>query len=320
MFGSKGQVYATQQNGGKHKMQNTNAHVSNFQPRVSVILPTYNRAEIIKKCIDSVLLQSYDNWELIICDDCSTDDTENVCRQYSAKMPNIRYIKSSVRNGLPKNRNIGLKRAKGKLIFFIEDDLALERECLEVLVTTYDGLKANESVGGIAPRLIERCGEVYPGKEPFIFNKLTGEVTNNYMVCSEHISEVVTLHACSMYPKTLLEVVGGYEEEAYIGNFLREETDLNFRIKKLGYKFYFQPNAVAQHNRIESGGCRTGTLVYREIYSFRNHLVFLLRIFGVKSIYMIPSYIISYSLQFLRYIIRSVIIALKHRLNKNSNI
>jgi GT2 family glycosyltransferase len=54
-------------------MQSTNIHASTSRPRVSVILPTYNRAGIISKCIDSVLLQSYNDWELIICDDCSTD-------------------------------------------------------------------------------------------------------------------------------------------------------------------------------------------------------------------------------------------------------
>jgi len=299
-------------------MQNTNIHTSISRPRVSVILPTYNRAGIISKCIDSVLLQSYNNWELIICDDCSTDNTEEVCRQYSAKMPNIQYVKSSVRNGLPRNRNIGLRRAKGELVFFIEDDLFLENNCLATLVTTYDNLKVNNSVGGIAPRLIVKNMMVYPDKEPFIFNKLTGEITNNYMVCSDHVSEVVTVHACSLYAKATLEMVGGYEENAYVGNFVREETDLNFRIKKLGYKFYFQPNAVAQHNQIKSGGCRTSTLVHREIYSFRNHLVFIFRIFGAKSIYMIPSYVISYSLKFLRYGVRITFTALKHALNMNS--
>lgn len=299
-------------------MQSTNIHASTSRPRVSVILPTYNRAGIISKCIDSVLLQSYNDWELIICDDCSTDNTEDVCRQYSAKMPNIQYVKSRVRNGLPRNRNIGLRRAKGELVFFIEDDLVLEDDCLATLVTTYDNLKVNNSVGGIAPRLIEENRMVYPDKEPFIFNKLTGEVTNNYMVYSDRVSEVVTVHACSMYAKAPLEAVEGYEENAYVGNFIREETDLNFRIKKLGYKFYFQPNAVAQHNQIKSGGCRTSTLVHREIYSFRNHLVFILRIFGAKSIYMIPSYIISYSLQFLRYSVRVTVTTLKKVLHTGS--
>lgn len=283
-------------------MQDTSMHTNTSQPRVSVILPTYNRAEIITKCIDSVILQSYNNWELIICDDCSTDNTEDVCRHYSTKMSKVQYLKSSSRNGLPKNRNIGLKQARGELIFFIEDDLVLERECLEILVATYDNLRINNSVGGIAPRLIEKNGKIYPNKEPFIFNKLTGEITNNYMICLENTSEVVTLHACSLYPKTLLEVIGGYEEKAYIGNFYREETDLNFRIKKMGYKLYFQSNAVAHHNRIESGGCRTGLFIRNELYTIRNHLVFLLRIFGIKAIYMIPFYIIKYPLRALRFV------------------
>ena len=285
-------------------MQDISMHTSTSQPRVSVILPKYNRAGIITKCIDSVILQSYNNWELIICDDCSTDNTEDVCRYYSTKIPKVQYLKSGSRNGLPRNRNIGLKQAKGALIFFIEDDLVLERECLEILVTTYDSLRAKNSVGGIAPRLIEKNSKIYPNKEPFIFNKLTGEIINNYMVCSEHISEVVTLHACSIYPKTLLEEIGGYAEKAYIGNFYREETDLNFRIKKEGHKLYFQPNAIAHHNRIASGGCRTSQLMRNEVYTIRNHLVFLLRIFGIKAIYMIPFFFLNRSLRSLNYIVR----------------
>lgn len=281
-------------------------------PRVSVILPTYNRAGIIATSIDSVLLQSYTDWELIICDDCSTDGTENVCRRYSAEKSNIRYVRSNARNGLPKNRNVGLKHAQGEIIFFIEDDLVLTSDCLGILVATYDSLKIDGSLGGIAPRLLEKNRKVYPNKEPFILNKLTGEITNNYTICPDNISEVITLHACSMYTKTLLETVGGYEEEAYIGNFVREETDLNFRIKRLGYKFYFQPDAIAHHNQVRAGGCRTGTLVRREIYTFRNHVVFLSRIFGLRCLYMIPFYIASYSLQFVGYVFRATLTLIRH--------
>ena len=88
---------------------------------VSVIMPSYNTAAYIKETIESVLAQSYPNWELIIVDDCSTDNTDNIVRQFLSD-ERIRYIKNETNSGAAVSRNRALREAKGKWIAFLDSD------------------------------------------------------------------------------------------------------------------------------------------------------------------------------------------------------
>ena len=89
-------------------------------PLISVILPTYNRAEILLRAIKSIIDQTYTNFELIIVDDASSDDTCNVVKSISDTR--IKYIKHDKNKGGAASRNTGIKAAKGSLIAFLDDD------------------------------------------------------------------------------------------------------------------------------------------------------------------------------------------------------
>lgn len=91
-----------------------------FNPLVSVVLPTYNRARLLSRAVKSVLDQTYPNFELIVVDDCSTDDTEDVVKGFQDDR--IRYIRHEKNQGAPIARNTGIKAAKGKYIAFQDSD------------------------------------------------------------------------------------------------------------------------------------------------------------------------------------------------------
>ncbi len=93
----------------------------NFVPMVSVILPTYNRASLIKRAIDSVVNQSFTEWELIVADDGSTDDTFQIVKTYQDKFENIRYMRHANRK-LPINLNAAIQASTGKYITFLGSD------------------------------------------------------------------------------------------------------------------------------------------------------------------------------------------------------
>ena len=78
---------------------------------VSIIMPSYNTAQFISETIESVSAQTYPNWELIIVDDCSTDDTDTVVCPYLAD-DRIRYIKNEKNSGAAVSRNRALREAK----------------------------------------------------------------------------------------------------------------------------------------------------------------------------------------------------------------
>lgn len=87
---------------------------------VSIIMPSYNTAPYIKETIQSVLDQTYQNWELIIVDDCSTDNTDEVVA--SIKDERIRYLKNEKNSGAAVSRNRALREAKGRWIAFLDSD------------------------------------------------------------------------------------------------------------------------------------------------------------------------------------------------------
>jgi glycosyltransferase involved in cell wall biosynthesis len=89
--------------------------------RVSVVLVTYGRAQFLSRTIDSILAQSYADFELIVCDDCSPDHTESVVRGYLDKDPRVRYHRNPVNLGMPGNLNVGIRMAQGEYVADLHD-------------------------------------------------------------------------------------------------------------------------------------------------------------------------------------------------------
>ena len=90
---------------------------------VSIIVPTYNACEYIQQTISSVLFQTYHNWELLIIDDCSSDNTISIVKEFAESNPRIRYFSTNQNTGSPSQpRNIGIEQAKGDYIAFLDSD------------------------------------------------------------------------------------------------------------------------------------------------------------------------------------------------------
>ena len=88
---------------------------------VSIVMPSYNTAEYIAETIESVKNQTYPYWELLIVDDCSTDNTDDVVAEYLSDA-RIRYLKNDINSGAAISRNYALREAKGKWIAFLDSD------------------------------------------------------------------------------------------------------------------------------------------------------------------------------------------------------
>ena len=92
----------------------------NHLPEISIIIPTYNYGRFIGRALNSVLSQSYQDYEIIVVDDASTDDTKNIISQYTDKR--IRYIRHDINRGPSAARNTGIKSSKGEFIAFLDSD------------------------------------------------------------------------------------------------------------------------------------------------------------------------------------------------------
>lgn len=299
--------------------------------KVSILLPTYNRGFLLNSCTDSVINQTYKNWELIIADDGSSDDTPNIAKKILIKDTRIKFHRNCTNLGLPSNRNVSLSLASGELIWFIEDDMILECDCLKCLVETW--IKINEKeqrLGVICPSLISyeqtkgarrdilNFTRELKKKElkdnPCFVDKWTGLIFRNFSPNFNQIVEIQDSHSCSIYKKDIFEKLS-FNNTAYCGNFIGEESDFHFKLRKMGYKIFFQPKAILNHHTVNFGGCRLPLLKWSYFF-IKNHIIFLKRNYGVKSIYMIP-FFLTYNLTVLiRYIIRGIYIERWKNLDK----
>jgi len=100
---------------------------------VSVILPIYNREEYIEESLNSALSQSYQNFEIVIVDDGSTDSSYEICEKYAQKDKRIRLFKNS-HQGVSEARNTAIDNAKGDYVFFLDSDDVIHPELLNNLV------------------------------------------------------------------------------------------------------------------------------------------------------------------------------------------
>lgn len=99
-------------------------------PKVSIITPSYNKQQFIGDTINSVIKQTYQNWELLIVDDNSTDGTINIVKQFSERDTRIKFFINSENKGGNFCRNFGLKNAQGSYIVFLDADDILKQDCL----------------------------------------------------------------------------------------------------------------------------------------------------------------------------------------------
>ena len=101
---------------------------------ISIIVPVYNVEKYIKRCVDSVISQSYLDWELVLVDDGSTDDSGKICEEYAKKDSRIRCFHKS-NGGQASARNLGLENANGEYISFLDSDDWLAESFFKVTVS-----------------------------------------------------------------------------------------------------------------------------------------------------------------------------------------
>lgn len=107
-------------------------------PRISIVIPVYNTSRFLEECIRSVLHQDFTDWEVLLIDDGSTDDSGTICDQFAANDPRIEVLHQP-NQGLSVARNNGLTRAQGEFVLFLDsDDFWLRQDTLTTLLDAMD--------------------------------------------------------------------------------------------------------------------------------------------------------------------------------------
>ncbi|MFD1163095.1 glycosyltransferase family 2 protein [Hwangdonia seohaensis] len=209
---------------------------------VSIIIPAYNRSPLISETLNSVLNQTYTNWECIIIDDGSTDNTIEIVKEYTVK--DSRFAIKNRPSGKPKGanacRNYGLKLSKGEYILFLDSDDILKNTCLENRLNAF---KTSKNIDFVIANSSYIKDNVY-------YNKPICEFPSDYS--SENY---LKLFLSYKLPWTIMSVLWKRE---LINNFQFDENlmrfqDLDYHISILSNKKYnlTRLNYVDTYYRVE---------------------------------------------------------------------
>lgn len=124
-------------------------------PKISVLIPTYNYGRYLAQLLESILTQTFKDFEVLVIDDCSSDETDNVMRRLAASDSRIRYKRNPSNIGMVPNWNLSLKEARGEYIkFLFGDDFLVSPQALELLAGALDANPAVSLVGS-ARRIVD---------------------------------------------------------------------------------------------------------------------------------------------------------------------
>lgn len=190
--------------------------------KVSIVLPTYNGSDFIKKSVDSIINQTFEDWELLIVNDCSTDNTLDIAKEYELKDSRIKVIDNKVNQKLPASLNIGFSEAKSEYLTWTSDDNYYAPNALEKMVKVLDD---NKDTGFVY------CNQYVVDEED---NIIYQNPQNN----PNKIFNGCCIGACFMYTRSNLDQYGKYREDL----FCAEDYEYWLRLYTAGVKFKHLPD------------------------------------------------------------------------------
>lgn len=194
---------------------------------ISVVIPTYRRAESLRRCLRALARQSFIPDEVIVVSDASPDHTRDVVEE--ADVP-VKFVELTENRGPAAARNAGIRAARGNWIAFTDDDCEPDEEWLSRLSWIVH-----------TPRAAGFGGRVVAAEDHLIARY---SVRHRVLEPPPHVTYLVTCNC--IYRKDLLVKVGGFDER--IRRPGGEDPDLSGRIRELGYTLGYEPLAVVRHH------------------------------------------------------------------------
>jgi len=181
-----------------------------FNTQISIVLPVHNGAKYLRESIESCMNQTFPHWELILVNDCSTDDSGTIAEEYAAKDQRIRVIHNETNLKLPASLNAGFRQAKGEYLTWTSDDNRYLPHALQRMI---DFLRDNPQYKMVCAA----CEQI--DEEGKSMNSVHVPL-QCHLLCGNSVG------ACFLYHRNVLETVGEYDSSC----FLAEDYDYWLRV------------------------------------------------------------------------------------------
>ena len=211
-----------------------------MEPLVSIIIVNWNAKEYLKSCLDSLLEQTYQNYEIILVDNASTDDSvEFLEKEFSS----VKIIKNEKNVGFAEGNNIGIKNSKGDIIALFNPDALADKEWLSILVSK---LQSSEKIAAVAGKMFYLGDEygknavfcTWPKIDPY------SATASNFHNNEQESKEDYLTGGAMLIKKDAIQRVGLLDSGFFL---FFEETDWCARMIRAGYDLVYVPNAKAWH-------------------------------------------------------------------------
>ncbi len=210
-------------------------------PRVSILMPAFNAADTIEAAIGSVLAQTSDDWELIVGDDASTDDTAELALGIDER---IRVVSTRERGGPAKGRNFALELAQGEFIALLDADDRMLSTYLASQVDAYDrATAAGRNVGLVT------CDAILVGPDEIpvgLYSSFVGPAEEPLTLETLLVRNKIFISV--LMPRRLASDLGGFSADC----FGTEDYDMWLRIVELGYEVVFNPEPLVEYQFSDS--------------------------------------------------------------------
>ena len=236
--------------------------------RTTVVIPNYNGKIFIRECLSSLLRQTEEEYEIIVVDNGSTDESLVILKE---EFPKIKTILLNENTGFSHAVNVGIKEANSKYVLLLNNDTVVDKNFVKVLSDT---IEKDQKIFSVSARMVDMknqnvldgAGDLYCALG-WAFARGKGKSTNAF----ENQARIFSACAgAAIYRKEILDKIGAFDEEhfAYL-----EDLDLGYRAGIYGYKNMYQPNAIVFHAGSAVSGSRHNA--FKVNLSARNNVYLL---------------------------------------------
>ncbi|HEY0118694.1 MAG TPA: glycosyltransferase family 2 protein [Cellulomonas sp.] len=242
----------------------------------AVVVATYNRPDHVRLCLEHLAAQTRPADEVVVVDSSPDGRTRDVV----AGFPGVRYLRNDLGRGhTAASRAIGVGAVGTDVVAFVDDDAYAEPGWLAAILAPYDDPDV-AAVGGRA--LNDQPGEQDVGLDEIGLLRRDGTLSGNFAADPGHDVEVDHLLGANMSVRSSVVAELGGIRDLYPGTCLREETDIQLRMRHAGYRIVFTPAAVVEHVAGQYARGRRFDLRYT-YYGQRNHVVLLATTLGWRD-------------------------------------
>jgi GT2 family glycosyltransferase len=262
------------------------------EPLVSVVVVNYNGRQFLEDCFRSLTQQVYNNYEIILVDNGSKDDSISFMTEH---YPDVRIVQLSSNTGFAGGTNAGIKEARGEYILTLNNDTIVDSHLLDEIVRP---MQLDGHVGMCGAKMLFPDGRINStaiciSRSGAAWDRGMGEPDKGQYDVAEEVFGACA--GAALYRKTMLDVIGLFDEDFFL---YMEDVDLAFRAQLSGWKCIYVPTARVIHVHGGTSDPGSDTSVY---YGNRNLLWYTIKNFPKRTLLIFSFWIIGRNIAVIPY-------------------